>query len=380
MTPYDFCKNNVKITVFDTPGLADDTGNDEKYLEQIKKKITAVDLFLFCFDMTSIRFRDDDARTIKKVTTTFGRSLWDHALVVLTFANRVQPSKDKVTEKDFFQQRMLLFRDKICKVLDKEGVDEKALNDLPFVPAGEWMKPALPDRNNWLTVFWIEAFKRINRNAKAAFLLANIDRFIISFGGHLSDEPRGEGERYDECSDEETFVVLGSLEKSSPVISTSEGKYHRKILERIKTKEMKSATISNSDTLVDDKYRSTSILRRGSALVSAEVGEQFRAQMRKMNVQGPGDEKRAYHCETVYSLPPSYDEAVRMGNPVPLPMDESSSQELFKEMIQEALHNCEPGVNAGVRVSRSIFGNIYAKLFWKTIEFIKNLLRRKGNR
>ena len=374
MTPYDFFKNNVKITVFDTPGLADDTGNDEKYLEQIKKKITAVDLFLFCFDMTSTRFRDDDARTIKKVTTTFGRSLWDHALVVLTFANRVQPSKDKVTEKDFFQQRMLLFRNKICKVLNKEGVDEKALNDLPFVPAGEWMKPALPDRDNWLTVFWIEAFKRINRNAKAAFLLANIDRFIISFGGH------GEGERYDECSDEETFVVLGSLEKSSPVISTSEGKYYRKILERIKTKQMKSATISNSDTLVDDKYESTSILRRGSALVSAEVGEQFRAQMRKMNVQGPGDEKRAYHCETVYSLPPSYDEAVRMGNPVPLPMDESSSQELFKEVIQEALYNCEPGVNAGVRVSRSGFGNIYAKLFRKTIEFIKSLLRGKENR
>lgn len=370
MTPYDFCKNNVKITVFDTPGLADDTGNDEKYLEQIKKKITAVDLFLFCFDMTSTRFRDDDARTIKKVTTTFGRSLWDHALVVLTFANRVQPSKDKVTEKDFFQQRMLRFRDKICKVLDKEGVDEKALNDLPFVPAGEWMKPALPDRDNWLTVFWIEAFKRINRNAKAAFLLANIDRFIISFGGH------GEGERYDECSDEETFAVLGSLEKSSPVISTSEGKYYRKILGRIKTKQMKSTTISNDDTLVDDKYESTSILRRGSALVSAEVGEQFRAQMRKMNVQGPRDEK----SETVYSLPPSYDEAVRMGNPVPLPMDESSSQKLFKEIIQEELHNYEPGVNAGVRVSRSGFGNIYAKLFRKTIEFIKNLLRRKENR
>ena len=366
MTPYDFFKNNVKITVFDTPGLADDTGNDEKYLEQIKKKITAVDLFLFCFDMTSTRFRDDDARTIKKVTTTFGRSLWDHALVVLTFANRVQPSKDKVTEKDFFQQRMLLFRNKICKVLDKEGVDEKALTDLPFVPAGEWMKPALPDRDNWLTVFWIEAFKRINRNAKAAFLLANIDHFIISFGGH------GEGERYDECSDEETFVVLGSLEKCSPVISTSEGKYCRKILERIKTKQMKSTTINNDDTLVDDKYESTSILRRGSALVSAEVG--------KMNVQGPGDEKRAYHCETVHSLPPSYDEAVRMGNPVPLPMDESSSQELFKELIQEALHNCEPGVNAGVRVSRSIFGNIYAKLFRKTIEFIKRLLRGKENR
>lgn len=61
-------------------------------------------------------------------------------------------------------------------------------------------------------------------------------------------------------------------------------------------------------------------------------------------------------------------------------MDESSSEELFKEVIQEVLHNCEPGVNAGVRVSRFIFGNIYAKLFRKTIEFIKSLLRGKENR
>lgn len=240
VTPYDFIKNNVKITVFDTPGLADGTGNDEKYLSQIIKKVTAVDLFLFCTDMTSTRFRDDDAKTITKLTKTFGKSLWDHALVVLTFANKVQTtsSNEIVSEKYFFQKRIHRFQKKICEMLVKEEVEDEALSDLPFVPAGECKTPKLPDRDNWLTVFWIEAFKRINRNAKAAFLLANIDRITISYGGVLSDFPsetrQGESERDEESSNEETFWIEGCLERSSPVISTSagEGKYYRKVLQR----------------------------------------------------------------------------------------------------------------------------------------------------
>ena len=59
------------------------------FSSDFKKRKKTVDSFLFCTDMTSKRFSDDDARTIRKLTETFGASLWDHALVVLTFANQV---------------------------------------------------------------------------------------------------------------------------------------------------------------------------------------------------------------------------------------------------------------------------------------------------
>lgn len=131
---------------------------------------------------------------------------------------------------------MFFFCDKICKVFDKEGVDEKVLNDLLFVLVGEWMKLVFLDRDNWLIVFWIEVFKCINRNVKVVFFFVNIDCFIIFFGGYLLDEFCGEGEWYDECFDEEMFVVLGSLEKSLLVILMFEGKYYWKICERIKIK------------------------------------------------------------------------------------------------------------------------------------------------
>ena len=185
VTPYDFTKNNVKITVFDTPGLADGTGNDERYLRQILEKVKTVDLFLFCTDMTSRRFSDDDARTITKLTKTFGASLWDHALVVLTFANKVHlNAKEKdhtVVDLDqqrisFFQKRIRDFQKKIQKVLLSGGVHQEAMSNLPFVPAGEVTKPRLPDRENWLTALWIAAFKRINRNAKADFVGRSLTR------------------------------------------------------------------------------------------------------------------------------------------------------------------------------------------------------------
>ena len=42
--------------------------------------------------------------------------------------------------------------------------------------------------------------------------------------------------------------------------------------------------------------------------------------------------KCQYHSKSSYDE--AYDEVVSMRNPLPLPMDECSSQELFKEMIQ----------------------------------------------
>ena len=113
VTGYEFIKNNVNITVFDTPGLADATGKDEEYVQKIQAMGIKFDLFLFCTEMNAIRFRNDDLETMKKLTMTLGRQLWDHAVVVLTFANEVHPSASQkansVPEKESFQQSLCRF-------------------------------------------------------------------------------------------------------------------------------------------------------------------------------------------------------------------------------------------------------------------------------
>lgn len=184
VTGYEFLKNNVNITVFDTPGLADATGKDEEYLQKIQAMGIKFDLFLFCTDMNAIRFRNDDLETMKKLTMTLGRQLWDHAVVALTFANEVHPSASQkannVSEKEVFSNRFVGFKKKIKEVLKQIDVPEEAAINMPFVPAGDLHEPRLPDRENWLTAFWVAVFKRINRKAKAPFLLANVDRIAFS--------------------------------------------------------------------------------------------------------------------------------------------------------------------------------------------------------
>ena len=181
--------------MFDTPGLADATGSDEEYLRKIKEKVTHLDLFLFCTEMTSKRFRTDDLETMKKLTEALGEKLWEHALVVLTFANEVPLSPTKKTgdvpEVTVFNNRFLCFKKAINKHLVTIGVPEITVTNVPFTPAGELDDPRLPDREDWLTAFWIAAFKRINRNAKAAFLMANVDRIsLFSTSGEGNEESK----------------------------------------------------------------------------------------------------------------------------------------------------------------------------------------------
>lgn len=186
----------MEITVVDTPGLADGTGNEEEYLQKIKEKVTVFDAFIFCTEMNTHRFRNDDIKTVQKLTEAFGSQLWEHAVVVLTFANEVHPPprKNDVAEQEFFYQRVRVFKKKIQEVVLNVGVPEEVVINVPLVPAGDLSEPRLPGIDNWLTYFWIATFKRLNRSARPTFFLANITRFNcissskeeIQRGGRLS--------------------------------------------------------------------------------------------------------------------------------------------------------------------------------------------------
>lgn len=179
VTPYKFLINKVEITVFDTPGLADGTGNEKDYLEKIKEKVTTFDVFIFCTEMNTRRFRNDDIKTIEKLTEAFGSQLWEHAVVALTFANEVQPppSHKDANLQAFFDERVRVFKKKIQDVVLKVGVPGEAVIKVPFVAAGDISEPRLPGIDNWLTAFWIATFKRLNRSARPTFFLASIARF-----------------------------------------------------------------------------------------------------------------------------------------------------------------------------------------------------------
>ena len=179
---YEYCLNDIKITLFDTPGLADRTGKEEEYLRKIRVKVTGpCDVFIFCTEMNATRFRDDDIKTLKTLTKAFGPRLWEHALVALTFANNVHPPKKAgVTEIGYFDGRIQMFKKAIKDVILEAGVSEKVMTNIPFVATGHLSELSLPGITDWIEVFWIETFKSLNKSAKLPFFVSNFERVKFS--------------------------------------------------------------------------------------------------------------------------------------------------------------------------------------------------------
>ena len=147
--------------------------------KKIKEKVTTLDVFIFCTEMNTRRFRNDDIKTVEKLTEAFGSQLWEHAVVALTFANEVQPppSNKDANLQEFFDERVRVFKKKIQDVVLKVGVAGEAVINVLFVAVGDISEPRLPGIDNWLIAFWIATFKSLNRSARPTFFLASIARF-----------------------------------------------------------------------------------------------------------------------------------------------------------------------------------------------------------
>ena len=184
---YNFLKNGVKITVFDTPGFADGGDNEEEFVKKIREKVTKFDVFIFCTEMYARRFRNDDIKTIRKLTEAFGPQLWEHAVVGLTFANEVYPPRGAgMNTRDFFDDRVREYKKTIKKILEnlKDPDVNIFVGNLAFAPTGDLYEPGLPGIPHWITALWVTTFRRLNNSTKPAFYLANMDRFrpASSFG------------------------------------------------------------------------------------------------------------------------------------------------------------------------------------------------------
>ena len=180
---YTETKEGVNIRVWDSPGLEDGTGNDEKYLAEINSKITEeLDLVIFCLKMDDTRFNTADQRTLKRLTETFGKSMWKNAVIALTFANKVDhPARE---DKDaYFLEDLAKWREAIQKFLRENlQLDPELVQSLPLVPTGYHRKPSvLPTGANWLPKFWIACYHVARRST--AFSLYRINRARVRLRG-----------------------------------------------------------------------------------------------------------------------------------------------------------------------------------------------------
>lgn len=173
--------SGVAVTIWDTPGLQDGTDQDEQYLRKIADKCKGLDLVLYCTKMNDSRIREEDYEAIRKLTLAFGEEVWLNAVFALTFANYVKPTVRRRQQsppdpKQYFLDHAVQWQTKLREVVEKANVSKEIVNQIPVVPVGYQTEPALPDRDDWLSSFWVTCLSRMKERAKPALLKLNVKR------------------------------------------------------------------------------------------------------------------------------------------------------------------------------------------------------------
>ena len=162
---HEYKIGDLKVTAWDSPGLQDDTINEEDYLKDIVEKTTAaggIDLLLYCIRMDDRSDLHLHTSALQKLTKCFNENIWENALVVLTFANqyerqlRLTKSPDQL--ESLFNARVEEWRDTVCTELSRMGVNTDKIH---CQPAGYHNLPHLPGRQYWASLLWAHSFAAI---------------------------------------------------------------------------------------------------------------------------------------------------------------------------------------------------------------------------
>ena len=181
-------KDHFEIVVWDSPGLQDGTNDEQRYLAELKKRCSNVDLVIYCIKVDVMRSAlhhrhdeslDSDLSAIQKLTKTLGVEMWSHAVFVLTFANKLEAILKAKHSKDLeskFVERIENWRTRIREALKSARVPQRVVENVRIEPAGHVKKPHLPGWKFWLSVLWFTLVNRATTNALAAFVQINVDR------------------------------------------------------------------------------------------------------------------------------------------------------------------------------------------------------------
>ena len=122
----------VRVTVFDSPGLQDGTGNEIEYVDKMYNDCKDVDLVLYCTTMTECRFISAEDRAMSLITKKFGPKFWGRCVLVLTKANCVYiPPAYRVPQEkvDYHENLFKNVQAEFCSRLQKVGVSKSSIVD-----------------------------------------------------------------------------------------------------------------------------------------------------------------------------------------------------------------------------------------------------------
>jgi GTP-binding protein EngB required for normal cell division len=187
--------NGIKCSIFDTPGLCDDLvskGNDEKYLGLMQANVPLIHCLLFVARLSDNRFGLEEKTVIELVTRKFGVEIWEHTIIVFTFANDI---KNTAEFEEALRIRSELFRREISQYIDKRS------KNIPCISIDNHSLTT-PDGKTWRDELITAVLTRINSKGFAQFFLTTIKTIKWNTEGEnptstrsYSTFVRSEGER-----------------------------------------------------------------------------------------------------------------------------------------------------------------------------------------
>ena len=181
-----YSKNDINVTLWDTPGLEGRRDVDEGYLQEIKEKCATFDLFLYCINSTDTRATElfDEKSSLLKFTKIFGKELWKKAVIVLTKANAIEADLIEENECDSdvnieeeFIKKMHEWDARIrCELRKTLFISKKIARKVPILPAGTSISPHLPGYQFWLSKIFDNVCDRMKYEARMAYIRMNADR------------------------------------------------------------------------------------------------------------------------------------------------------------------------------------------------------------
>ena len=144
-------------------------------------------MLLYCLDMRQ-RLSKDDVNAITRLTKDLGADIWKNAVFVLTFANQVQPPPESGEDQcKFFEEKFRMWKDAIIQLLQRKlSVPENIIKDIAIIPTG-YQQENPPDREDWLTCFWVEAFRKVKECALPAIIGMSSNTDVLDVSAYPGD-------------------------------------------------------------------------------------------------------------------------------------------------------------------------------------------------
>ncbi|MCC3408090.1 MAG: 50S ribosome-binding GTPase [Microcoleus sp. PH2017_10_PVI_O_A] len=157
---FDFEINNIKATVFDTPGLCDGSGNDQRYIDLIRSKVRTPDSMLYVSRLDETR-SENDLRAIKIISYALGPIVWQYAVIVFTFANNIERSE--------YQEQLHIKKQIILQTIADVIGDGNMPCQIPVVAIDNKRKTT-PDGKEWLGNLFTAIVDRVSKEGTVALL------------------------------------------------------------------------------------------------------------------------------------------------------------------------------------------------------------------